>query len=75
MFVFEDEAAASEYVNKVALDAIDKGEVPPTMALNGKLVIFTVGASADSKDLGFYYTQSRTKVTEAFNKTETGDEQ
>ena len=75
VLVFADEAAASEYLNKVALEAIDKGEVPPTMALNGKLVIVAVSLSTDSKSLGYYYTQSKTKVTEAFEKTETGDEQ
>ena len=66
VLVFEDEAVAEKYVNDIAIEAINKGEVPPTLRANGNYVIVAVGASNDSKELGYYYTQSKTKVTSDF---------
>lgn len=70
VLTFESEEAAQQYVNDTALAAIDKGEVPPTMRANKNYVIVQVGSSSDKKDLGFYYTQSRAKVTAAFESTD-----
>lgn len=73
VLVFEDEAAAGKYVTDIALEAIDKGEIPPTLRANKNLVIVPVSISNDKKDLGYYYTQSRNIVEAAFAAE--GDEQ
>ena len=75
VLVFDDEDAAAKYVNDVAVEAVNKGEIPPTMSTSGNYVILAVGVSNDSKELGYYYTQSRATVTDAFESTDTEDQQ
>ncbi len=74
VLTFEDNDAATAYVNQIALEAVDKGEVPPTMAISENYVIVQIGLSTDSKSLGYYYTQSRDKVTTDFSESATEDE-
>lgn len=73
VLVFEDESAATKYTSDLALEAVNKGEVPPDLRVNNNLVIVPIGASNDKKDLGYYYTQTRSAVEKAFAAE--GDEQ
>lgn len=66
VLVFEDEAAATKYTSDLALEAINKGEIPADHRVSDNLVIIPVGLSTDSKSLGYYYTQTRDKVTADF---------
>lgn len=54
---------AEEYLREYALTFVEKGEVPPTMKVNGVYVIASVGFSNEKGTDGFYYTMSREQIT------------
>lgn len=66
VFAFEDAKKAQEYSSAQAKQAVEAGNVPPQMIVNGSNVIYTVGFSTDNNDLGVYYAKSKTDVLAAF---------
>lgn len=62
VLTFESTEAAQQYMTDTALNAVNNGEVPPVMEINGSLVILKVGHSADEDELGSYYTKTKTEV-------------
>lgn len=67
VFAFADQAAAQEYVKQVTLDAVEKGEVPPTITVSGVYAIervpFVVG---DQTGISSYYVRGKSAVEADF---------
>lgn len=66
VIVCESAEAAQKYMTDAANEAINNGETPPIMEMNGSLVICKVGLSTDEKELGYYYTKTKTAVLADF---------
>ena len=62
VLVFEDNESAEQYVNDTCAEAVNNGEVPPTMRANGSLVIINEPYSSEESSLGFYYTKSKAQL-------------